>query len=83
MMVPETRATEFFGFFGFIGKAASVIGPWVYFLVSTTMDDRVAVFSILLLILIGTAMMYWVDVEEGTRVAKQEDAIKRGGAEEA
>ena len=83
MMVPETRATEFFGFFGFIGKAASVIGPWVYFLVSTTMDDRVAVFSIVLLILVGTAMMYWVDVEEGTRVAKQEDAIKRGGAEEA
>ena len=47
------------------------------------MDDRVAVFSILLLILVGTAMMHWVDVGEGTRVAKQEDAIRRGGAEEA
>ena len=83
MMVPESRATEFFGFFGFIGKAASVIGPWVYFLMSTVVDDRMGVLSILIIILIGTVIMCWVDVEEGIKVAKEEDALRRGGAEEA
>ena len=83
MMVPESRSTEFFGFFGFIGKAASVIGPWIYFLMSTAMDDRMGILSILIIILIGTIMMKWVDVEEGIRVAAEEDALRRSGAEEA
>ena len=83
MMVPESRSTEFFGFFGFIGKAASVIGPWIYFLMSTAVDDRMGVLSILIIILIGTIMMKWVDVEEGIRVAAEEDAIRRSGSEEA
>jgi len=78
MMVPETRSTEFFGFFGFIGKAASVIGPMLYFVISYGMDDRLGVLSILFIIVIGTIMMKWVDVEEGIRVAKEEDASRRG-----
>ncbi len=41
------------------------------------------VLSILIIILIGTIMMKWVDVEEGIRVAAEEDALRRSGAEEA
>jgi hypothetical protein len=41
------------------------------------------VLSILIIILIGTVIMSWVDVEEGIKVAKEEDALRRGGAEEA
>ena len=77
MMVPETRSTEFFGFFGFIGKAASVIGPMLYFVISSGMDDRLGVLSILFIIVIGTIMMKWVDLEEGIKVAKEEDASRR------
>ncbi len=83
MMVPESRSTEFFGFFGFIGKAASVIGPWIYFLLSTAFDDRLGILSILIIILIGTIIMRWVDVDEGIKVAREEDALKSGGAEES
>ena len=28
-LVPKSRTTEFFGFFGFIGKAAAVVGPFI------------------------------------------------------
>ena len=41
-------------------------------------DDRVAIMSIFLLILTGTIMMRWVDVEDGIAVAKAEDERNRG-----
>ena len=36
MLIPKTRTTEFFGFFGFIGKAAAMIGPLLYALQQLT-----------------------------------------------
>ena len=40
-------------------------------------DDRVGILSIGLLILIGTIMVRWVDVEDGIAVAKAEDERNR------
>ena len=40
-------------------------------------DDRVAILSIGLLIIIGTIMMYWVDVDEGINDANMEDTRNR------
>jgi UMF1 family MFS transporter len=77
-MVPETRSAEFFGFFGFFGKVAAFIGPLLYGTLAIAFDDRVAILSIGLLILTGTVMMKWVDVEDGIAVAKAEDARNRG-----
>ena len=77
MMIPGTRSTEFFGFFGFIGKAASVLGPLLFGLVAVALDPRVGVLSILVIIVAGTVMMAWVNVGEGVRVAKEEDARNR------
>ncbi|MBT4059861.1 MAG: hypothetical protein HOE69_06105 [Euryarchaeota archaeon] len=77
-MVPETRSTEFFGFFGFFGKVAAVMGPLLYGLLSTAYDSRVAVASLSILIIIGTVMMIWVDVDDGIAVAQAEDARNRG-----
>ena len=37
-------------------------------------DTRVAVASILLIIIAGTIVLRWVDVAEGARVAAEEDA---------
>ncbi len=79
-MVPETRSTEFFGFFGFFGKVAALIGPLLYGILSTAYDSRVAVASLSLLIIIGTLMMNWVDVEDGIAVAQAEDARYRASA---
>lgn len=76
-MVPETRSTEFFGFFGFFGKVAAVVGPLLYAILSTAYDSRVGVASLSILIIVGTMMMYFVDVEEGISVAMAEDERNR------
>jgi len=77
-MVPETRSAEFFGFFGFFGKVAAFIGPILYGTLAIAFDDRVAIMSIFMLILTGTIMMKWVDVEDGIAVAKAADEHNRG-----
>ena len=73
MLTPASRTTEFFGFFGFIGKAAAVFGPIVYAISAATMGSRMAVASIVVVILIGWSFFIFIDVEEGIRVARQED----------
>ena len=73
MLTPSSRSTEFFGFFGFIGKAAAVFGPIVYAISAATMGSRMAVASIVVVILIGWSLFIFIDVEEGVRVARQED----------
>jgi UMF1 family MFS transporter len=86
MLTPSSRSTEFFGFFGFIGKAAAVFGPIVYAISAATMGSRMAVASVVVVILIGWSLFIFIDVEEGIRVARQEDIaaglIPEWGAEE-
>ena len=84
-LVPETRTSEFFGFFGFLGKSAAMIGTFLYGIASTTFDSRVAILSITVVILAGTYLTSKVDLEEGIRVAEEEDARNRlaGGNQEA
>ena len=77
-MVPETRSTEFFGFFGFFGKVAAFIGPLLYGTLSVMYDSRVGIFSLAILIITGTILMWWVDVEDGIAVARAEDERIRG-----
>nr|AIF12933.1 major facilitator permease superfamily protein (UMF1) [uncultured marine group II/III euryarchaeote KM3_57_F04] len=76
-IIPETQSTEFFGFFGFFGKVAALIGPMMYAILSTIYDSRVAVASLAILIVIGTILMRFVDIEDGIAVAKAADAAKR------
>ena len=73
-ITPERRSGEFFAFFGFIGRASSVIGPTVYIAVTALFDTRVAITSILFIIVAGTIVLRWVDVEAGARIAAEEDA---------
>ena len=73
-ITPHSRSGEFFSFFGFIGRASSIFGPMVYIAATAIFDTRVAVTSILVIILAGTVVLRWVDVAEGARVAAAEDA---------
>ena len=77
-LIPETRTSEFFGFFGFLGKSAAMIGTFLYGIASSLFDSRVAILSITLVILAGTFLTSRVDLEEGIRVAEEEDARNRG-----
>ncbi len=73
-LTPKTRTSEFFGFFGFLGKSAAMIGTFLYGIASTAFDSRVALMSITIVILLGTYLTSKVDLEEGIRVAQEEDA---------
>ena len=72
-IVPKTRSTEFFGFFGFFNKVAAFMGPTIYFFMSVVYDSRVGIFSISLLLLIGAVLLYRVDIEAGRADARAED----------
>ena len=77
--MPETRSGEFFGFFGFIGKAASVIGPLLFGFTARIFDRRVGILVILAIILVGILVLKFVDVNEARRVAEEEDKQRRQG----
>lgn len=77
-MVPETRSAEFFGFFGFFGKVAALLGPLIYGIMTVVFDSRVGIFSISIIIFIGTVLMRYVDVDAGRADAAAEDARNRG-----
>jgi UMF1 family MFS transporter len=77
-LTPKTRTSEFFGFFGFLGKSAAMLGTALYAIASTTFDSRVALLSVTVVILMGTYLTSRIDLEEGIRVAEEEDARANG-----
>ena len=77
-MIPESRSAEFFGFFGFISRTSAVIGPMVYIVFTGIYDSRTAILMVLFIIVAGTLILRWVNVEEGLAVAAEED--RRGMA---
>ena len=77
-MTPESRSAEFFGFFGFIGRASAVFGPMIYLVLTGFYDTRIAILAILVIIVSGTSLLRWVDVDKGKEVALQEDTMAGG-----
>ena len=72
-LVPKSRTTEFFGFFGFMGKAAAVIGPFIFAFFSAAYDTRFGILVLLMILVLGLLLFPLIDVEEGKRVARQAD----------
>ncbi len=68
-ITPDSRSGEFFSFFGFMSRASAVFGPMLYVGVTAVFDTRVAVTSILLIIIAGTIVLTRVNVAEGMRAA--------------
>jgi MFS transporter, UMF1 family len=77
---PDRKQGEFFGFFAFSGKLASVAGPLMYGVVlGATGSFRLAMASILIFFVAGFVLLMFVDEEEGIRMAAKLSA--EGGAE--
>ena len=74
-ITPKHRTAEFFSFFGFAGKASSVIGPMIFVAVSAALDARVAIMAVCLLIIVGTISLKLVNVEEGIKAAKNDEDL--------
>ncbi len=79
VMIPEDKRGEFFGFFAFSGKLASVAGPFVYgSVVGATGSHRIAMASIVVFFVVGLALLMLVDERAGIAAARAEAA--GGGA---
>lgn len=67
---PHRKQGEFFGFFAFSGKLASVAGPLMYGMVlDATGSFRLAMASILAFFIVGFGLLMLVDEERGIHMA--------------
>ena len=72
-IIPKNKSGEFFGFFGFIYKTSSFIGPFFYALTVSLSDTRMGIFSILIFVLLGTIILFKVDVASGRAFVEKEN----------
>lgn len=79
LMVPKTQSAEFFGFFSTSSKFAGIMGPLLFGLISQlTGGSRLSILSLVFFFIVGGALLKFVDVDEGIRVARNEDReVKR------
>ncbi len=69
-MTPPERSAEFFGFFGFSGKATSFLGAGLFALVvALTGTGRPAIFALFIFFAAGWLIVARVNVEQGRRQA--------------
>ncbi|MDD3050146.1 MAG: MFS transporter [Candidatus Cloacimonetes bacterium] len=68
LLTPESKKTEFFGFYAFSGKLAAIIGPVVYGLIRyITSSHRVAILSIAVFLVAGLILISRVNEERGIK----------------
>jgi UMF1 family MFS transporter len=74
-MSPAAKSGEFFGLYGVMEKFAAIIGPLLFAAAATAFNSsRPAVLSLIVLFVVGILLLRRVNVDEGRRVAKEEDA---------
>jgi MFS transporter, UMF1 family len=77
-MIPAYKSGELFGFYGVMDKFAGMMGPTVMGLVATaTGSTRLGILSVVAFFVVGGALLFMVDEEEGRRVARDEQALAR------
>ncbi|MBN2470096.1 MAG: MFS transporter [Anaerolineae bacterium] len=80
-MSPAAKSGEFFGLYGIMEKFSAILGPLLFAAAATIFgSSRPAILSLIVLFIIGGALLSRVDVEEGRRAARAEDAAVLGGA---
>ncbi len=68
---PASKSGEFFGFWGLAQRAAYVVGPFVFGLVSSaTGSQRIAILINGSFFVLGLLGLRWIDVERGRRAAE-------------
>jgi UMF1 family MFS transporter len=71
-MIPQHKSGEFFGFFSVFEKFAGIFGPLIFAgTIATTGSSRNAILSVIGFFVVGGALLYLVNVEEGQRAAQE------------
>lgn len=73
-MSPAAKSGEFFGLYGVMEKFSAIIGPLLFAAAAAFDSSRPAVLSLIVFFLVGIFLLTRVNVEEGRRVAREEDA---------
>jgi len=74
-MSPAAKSGEFFGLFGVMEKFSAILGPILFAAAGATFaSSRPAILSLIVFFIIGGWLLTKVDVEEGRKVARAEDA---------
>lgn len=80
-MSPAAKSGEFFGLFGVMEKFSAIMGPILFALAALIFgSSRPAILSLIAFFVIGIWLLNRVDVAEGQRVAREEDAATLGTA---
>jgi len=79
-MSPAAKSGEFFGLFGIMEKFSTILGPLVFAFAALRFgSSRPAILTLIAFFVIGGYLLTRVNVEEGRRVAQEEDALLLGG----
>ena len=71
-IIPKEKSAEFFGFYNMLGKFAAVIGPAMMGTITLmTGNIRYGIISIVLLFMLGGFFLLKVNIEEGSRMARE------------
>lgn len=74
-MSPSSKSGEFFGLFSVMEKFSSMIGPLMFAAsVAIFNSSRPGILSLVILFVVGAFLLSRVNVPEGQRVAREEDA---------
>ena len=74
-LCPTAKSGEFFGFYSIMEKFASIIGPLIFAFAGIALgSSRPAILSLILLFALGGYLLSRVDIAEGQRIAREEDA---------
>ena len=77
-IVPRSKSSQFFGFFSVSAKFAGIFGPLVFGgVLLLTGSSRPGIGSLVIFFLLGMYFLSKLDIEEGRRVAAEEDAEMR------
>jgi MFS transporter, UMF1 family len=70
-LIPRHKAGEFFGFFAVFEKFAGIFGPAIFALmIAWTGSSQNAILSIIVFFVVGGAVLFFVDVDEGRIAAR-------------
>ncbi|QKT02738.1 MFS transporter [Ectothiorhodospiraceae bacterium 2226] len=75
-LIPKDKAAEFFGFYNMMTKFAAVLGPISMGALALLLGDpRYAILAVLVLFVAGGTLLWFVDEEEGRRMARELERV--------
>jgi UMF1 family MFS transporter len=73
-LIPAHKSGEFFGFYSVFEKFAGILGPLLFDVaISVSGSSRNAILSVIIFFVIGAALLWRVDVQEGQAVARRRE----------